>query len=94
MNLHLFLVIFIRHCRMVRVSFDIALTRQSENTRQNVHGHIEACHVTMELSPNLFEISRANFDSHHFQHVKEFPQQSEAAEGATSRVRDGEEATL
>ena len=39
------------------MSFVSALTRQSENTHQKVHVHIEACHVTVELSPNILEIS-------------------------------------
>ena len=42
----------------------------------SVHGHIEECHVTAALSPNLLEIRRAKFDSHHSQHVKEAPQRS------------------
>ena len=76
MNLHLILIILICHCPMVRVSFVSALTRQSEYTRQKVHGHIESCRVTAALSPNLLEIRRAKFGSHHYQHVKESPQQS------------------
>ena len=61
---------------MVRVSFANKLKRQSDYTRQKVHGHIEACHVTAALYPNLLEIRRAEFDSHHSQHVKEAPQRS------------------
>ena len=55
---------------MVRVSFVSALTFQSEYTRQKVHDHIEACHVTAALSTNILGIRRAKFDSHHSQHVK------------------------
>ena len=73
-NLHSTPIILICHCPMVRVIFVSALTRKSEYTRQNVHGHIEACHVTAALSPNLLEIRRTKFDSHHSQHVKEAPQ--------------------
>ena len=40
----------------------------------SVHGHIEECHVTAALSPNLLETRRAKFDSHHSQHVNEAPQ--------------------
>ena len=76
MNLHSILIILICHCPMVRVSFVSSLTRQSENMRQKVHCHIEACHVTAALYPNLLEIRRAEFDSHHSQHVKEAPQRS------------------
>ena len=65
---------------MVRVSFVIALARQSENTRQKLHGHIDSCHVTAALSSNILEIRRAKFDSHHYQHVKEAPQQSAHAQ--------------
>ena len=76
MNLHLILIILIYHCPMVRVSFVSALTLQSEYTRQKLHGHIRACHVTAALSPNLLEIRRAKFDSHHSHHVKEAPLRS------------------
>ena len=69
-NIHSIPIILICHCPMVRVSFVSSLTRQSENTRQKVHCHIEACHVTAALSLNLLDISRAKFDSHHSQHVK------------------------
>ena len=62
MNLHLIPIILIRHFPMVRVSFVSALTRQSENTRQKVHVHIEACHVTVALYPNILDIRRANFE--------------------------------
>ena len=75
-NLHLIPIIFIRHCPMVIVSFVSALMRQSKNTHQKVHGHIEACHVTVALSPNILDIRCAKFDSHHSQHVKEAPQRS------------------
>ena len=53
MNIHSIPIIFIRHCPMVRVSFVSSLTRQSESMRQKLHGHIEACHITMELSLDL-----------------------------------------
>ena len=76
MNLHLILIILICHCPMVRVSLVSALTRQSKKTRQKVHNHIEACHVTAALSQNLLEIRRAKFDSHHPEHVKEAPQRN------------------
>ena len=76
MNLHSIPIILIRHCPMVRVSFVSALMRHSENTCQKLHSHIEACHVTAALSPNILEIRRAKFDSHHSQHVKEAPRQS------------------
>ena len=72
-DLHLILINLICHFLMVRVRFVSALTRQSEYMHQKVHGHIEACHVTAVLSPNLLEIRRAKFDSHHSQHVKEVP---------------------
>ena len=74
MNLHFILIVLICHFHMVRVSFVSALTRQSEYTRQKVHGHIEASRVTAEISPNILEIRRDKFDSHHSQHVKEAPQ--------------------
>ena len=74
MNLHSIPIILIHHCPVVSVNVFSALTRQSENMRQKMHGHIEVCHVTAALSPNLFEIRRANFGSHHYQHVKEAPQ--------------------
>ena len=76
MNLHLIPIILMYHCPMVRVSFVSALTLQSEYTRQKVHDHIEACHVTAALSTNILGIRRAKFDSHHSQHVKEAPQRS------------------
>ena len=76
MNLHSILIIFIYHCPMMRVSFVSELTHQSEYTHQKLHGLIDACHVTAVLYPNLLEIRRAKFDSHHSQHVKEAPQQS------------------
>ena len=75
MNFQSIPIILIRHCPMVRVSFVSALTRQSENTRQKLHDHIEPCHVKAAVSPNLLEIRRANFDLHQSQHVKETPQQ-------------------
>ena len=65
MNLHLIPIFLICHCPMVRVSFVSALTRQSEYTRQKVHGHIESCRVTAALSPNLIDIRGAKFYSHH-----------------------------
>ena len=76
MNFHSISIILICYCPMVRVSFVSSLTRQSECTRQNVYGHIEACHVTAALSTNILEIRRAKLDSHQYQHVKEAPQQS------------------
>ena len=76
MNLYSILIILIYHCPLVRVSFVSVLTLQSEYTRQKVHGHIEACHVTAALSTNILGIRRAKFDSHHSQHVKEAPQRS------------------
>ena len=84
MNFHSIPIILIGHCPMVRVSFVSALTqlltRQRENTRQKVHGHIEACHVTAALSTNLLEIRCDKFDSNHYQHVKEAPQRSAHAQ--------------
>ena len=65
---------------MVHVSFVSALTRQSDNTRQKVHSHIKACHITAALSPNLLKIRCAKFDSNHSQHVNEVPQQSAHAQ--------------
>ena len=80
MNLHSIPIILIRYFPVVRVSSVSALTRQIENTSQKVHSHIEAYHVTAELSTNLLEIRRAKFESHHYQHVKEAPQQSAHAQ--------------
>ena len=75
-NLQSIPIILICHCPMVRVIFVSALTCQSEYTHQKVYGHIEACHVTAALSPNLLEIRRAKFDLHHSQNVKEAPKRS------------------
>ena len=80
MNLHSIPIILIRHFPMVRVSFVSKLTRQSDNTRQKVHIHIEACHDTAALYPNLLDIRRAKFDSHHSQHAKEALQRSSHAQ--------------